>query len=137
MFKANGSVLTSGRLVVSEQLPMNLEYEISIIRCNVDSTGCAFYHKFIFPKICEKLETKTSMAYKLVRGITPRPHCPLPAGIYSITNNSTFLLNQVFMLQIEGYMWRMRHMFHEKKGQKRVRPLACVELDVIINRKRA
>ncbi|KAG5674738.1 hypothetical protein PVAND_004689 [Polypedilum vanderplanki] len=134
--KENNALTTYGRMLVNEQLPMNLEYEISITRCNLDSSGCIFFHKVSFPKICEKVEAKTSVAYEIARGIFPRPHCPISAGTYEIKNNSTFLLNQFILLPVDGFLWQTKHIFYEKKNLKRVRLLACIEFELIAKRVR-
>lgn len=133
----NGSFLFEGEVKISEVMPMNIEVEMGLTRCNVDKTGCIFFHKVYFPRICEKLNVKTSAAYSIIKGVKPKANCPFPAAEYKLSNDSSLSLDMFKLLPIDGYYWKLRVIFHEKKGAKHVRKLGCVEYGVaIVNKTR-
>jgi hypothetical protein len=129
---ANDSAFLSGKIEILEQLPVNMEMELTLTRCNLDSTGCNFFDKLVFSRICEKMKAKTSIASKIVSGIHPTPQCPVAIGLYDMMNDSMFSVDMFKLLPLEGYLWRTRYVFYEKNGAKRVRPLACVEYDTSV-----
>lgn len=129
---ANDSMLFHGKMEVFEDLPMKIEAELKLTRCNLDGSGCVHFEKLIFAKICEKMSVKTSVAYKLTLGVHPTPSCPIAKNTYEVTSDSQFSLDIFRLLPLEGFLWRTRYFFYEKSGAKRVRPLACVESDVAI-----
>lgn len=134
-FKAgtvNQSLVFSGQInVLEDRLPMNIEFEVSMTRCNLDKTGCAFFDRKSFPKLCEKMGLRTSVQYQIVNGIKPALQCPIKKGQYELNHNSR---QSQMMIQIlpEGSLWRGRVAFFEKKGMKRFRPLVCVEYELSI-----
>lgn len=131
----NKTLVFSGKInVLEERLPMNIEFELSMTRCNLDKTGCTFFDRKILPKLCEKMGTKTSFAYQIVNGIKPTPQCPIKRGQYDLDHNSKFS-QQMIQLLPEGSLWRGRVVFFEKKGVKRFRALACAEYEVSITMK--
>lgn len=129
---ANDTMFMSGTFEVLHELPMNMELELTLTRCNIDGSGCFLFDKIIFSRICEKMLTKTSVASKIITGIHPVPHCPIAVGFYYMMNDATFSIDMFKMLPLEGYLWRARYTFYEKRSAKRVRALACLELDVIV-----
>jgi hypothetical protein len=135
-FSKYDTFLATGRLIITEKLPMNIELDVSLTRCNLDNTGCNRYGAINFPRICEKSTVKTSIAYQIANGIHPVPKCPIQPGIYEIQNDSKFLLNTFLSLPTDGYLWKTKLIFYEKRGLKRVRPLACFSADLISNSKR-
>lgn len=132
VISANDTVYFNGKIDILEDLPLKIEMEVSLTRCNLDSSGCIFFDKMIFVRICEKMEVKTSIAYKLVQGIHPLPTCPIKKNRYEMMNDAKFSLDLFKLIPLEGFMWRSKYMFYEKNGPKRVRPLACVECEVVI-----
>lgn len=128
----NETLSFTGKIHILELMPMNIELELGLTRCNIDKTGCNAFDRMIFPRICEKMGTKTSVAYKITKGISPTPSCPFAIGVYELTNNSSMALDIFKMLPIEGYLWKLQCAFFEKKGPKRVRPIACVEYEVTV-----
>lgn len=132
---SNDSFLFSGNIEIFEKLPMNMEVEISITRCNLDGSGCAFFDKIAYSRICEKMNAKTSVAYKIANGIFPHPECPVSVGSYTMLNDSKYSFEMFKSLPVEGYLWRTRNTFFEKKGNKRVKKLACIEYDVAVMNK--
>lgn len=133
----NGSLCFNGKIHILELMPMNIELELGLTRCNLDKTGCNAFDKMIFPRVCEKMGTKTSVAYKITKGITPTPKCPFTVGVYELTNNSSMSLDIFKLIPLDGYSWKLQCAFFEKKGPKRVRPIACVEYEVsIVNKSR-
>lgn len=129
---ANDTMYMSGTIEVLRELPMNVELEISLTRCNLDRSGCFFFDKFIFSRICEKMKTKTSIASRIVNGMHPAFQCPIAVGTYAMMNDSKFIIDVFKMLPLEDYLWRSRFVFHEKSGNKRIRPLGCMEYEVAI-----
>lgn len=128
----NGSMKFHGKMEIRENLPMKIEAELKLTKCNLDGSGCIHFEKLIFSKFCEKLSVKTSVAYKLTMGVHPRPTCPIAKNTYVITNDTNFPLEIFRLLPLEGFLWRMRYFIYEKKGGKRVRPLACVECETAV-----
>lgn len=128
----NDTVLLSGRMEILEELPMNIEMELTLTRCNLDRTGCFFFDKLIFSRICEKMKTKTSVAWKIISGIRPSPSCPIAIGNYEMMNDSKFSIEMFKYLPLEGYLWRTRYTFYEKSGLKRIRPLSCLESETAV-----
>jgi len=135
-FSKNDSFLATGQLLITDKLPMNIELDVSLTRCNLDQTGCLKYGSINYPRICEKSSVKTSVAYQIASGIHPIPKCPVQPGIYEIKNDSKFLLHTFLSLPTDGYLWKAKLIFYEKRGLKRVRPLACFSFDLISNSKR-
>lgn len=131
----NESHIFSGKFLIAEQLPMNVEVETSLSRCNKDKTGCTSFDKITFSRICEKMSTKTSIAFKIVKGIRPMPSCPVAKGIYDLYSDWDFSKSIVQMLLSDGFLWRGNTKFYEKKGMKRVRILACMEWDLSVVKK--
>lgn len=132
VLSVNGSLVFSGQIsILEDRLPMNLEFEISVTRCNLDRTGCVFFDRKIYPKVCEKMSTNTSTAYRVVSGIKPPLQCPIKRGLYELDNRSRYTLNLINFIP-EGNLWRGRILFFEKKGVKRYRPIACAEYEVSI-----
>lgn len=128
----NQSLSFSGQInVLEERLPSNMEFEISMTRCNLDKTGCVFFDRIIFPKLCEKMETRTSVAYQIVSGIKPALTCPIKRGQYELEHCSKASRRMIQLLP-EGSLWRGRVVFFEKKGVKRFRPIACAEYELSI-----
>ena len=109
---------------------MNVELEIALTRCSIDKTGCHSFEKMTISRICEKMTTKTSLAYKISQAIVPTPHCPFAQGLYHFSNTSRFTMQTFGMIPLDGYFWRVRNKFYEKNGIKRVRTIACLEIDV-------
>lgn len=128
----NESMVFYGKVEITEDLPMKIEAELKLIRCNIDGSGCTFFDRIILSKICEKMSVKTSIAYKIIRGVHPALTCPISKNTYEIMNESKFSLDIFKLLPLEGYLWRTRYIFYEKNGTKRTRPLACVECDVAV-----
>lgn len=133
----NGNLVFDGKITVSGVMPMNLEFEIALTRCNLDMSGCVFFDRTYLPKICEKLNVKTTLIYQIAKGIKPTPRCPFAKGEYAFTRNSTMSLDFFRLLPIEGFVWKLRSSFHEKKGLKRMKRLACVQSDVAVFKVRA
>lgn len=131
----NGTIIFTGKVDITEDLPMNIELEMALTRCNVDKTGCINFDKVIFSRICEKMETKTSVAYNLVRGVVPVPKCPIKKGHYDIKNDSQMSMEIFKLIPLEGFLWKSKYLFYEKRGTKRFRPLACVEYDAVVVKK--
>lgn len=131
----NGTFLFNGKIILSEVMPMNIEIEMALTRCNLDKTGCNFFSRLYFPRLCEKISVKTSLAYKIVKGINPAPSCPFAVGEYELTNNSTLSLDIFKTLPLEGFLWKLRFIFHEKKGSKRIRATGCIEYEVAVVKK--
>lgn len=127
---ANGSIFLSGKIEVLEDLPMKIDMEFQLTRCNLDSTGCVLFSKAVFARLCDKIEVKTSLTYKITRGIHPTLTCPIKKNSYDMMNDSSFNMDMFKSLPLEGFLWRSRYMFYEKNGSKRVRTLVCVESDV-------
>lgn len=67
----------SGKIEITAKLPMSIEVELTVLRCNLDTTDCVFFDRMSFSRICEKMKTKTSVAYKTISGIYPSPRCPI------------------------------------------------------------
>lgn len=128
----NGAFVFNGKIKITQTMPMNIELEMALTRCNTDSTGCSFFDRRYFPRLCDKISVKTSVAYKIVNGIRPPPRCPFHIGEYEFTNNSTLSMELFKSLPLEGFLWKMRCIFHEKKGAKRIKTLACVEYGILI-----
>lgn len=128
----NEALIITGTIEIKETLPMNMEMEIAITRCNIDGTGCSFFDKIMYPRICEKMNVKTSVAYKIASGLNPRPQCPVPVGIYEMRNGTNFSLQIFRSMPLEGYLWLTRNTFFEKKANKRLKKLACLGYDVAI-----
>lgn len=122
----------SGIIDILVKLPMNIELEIAITRCNLDGTGGSPFDKIIIPRMCETMNTNTSAAFKMINGIHPHPACPISAGTYVLNNESKFTFGFFRALPMEGYLWQTRTVFHEKKGRKRIRKLACLVYDVAV-----
>lgn len=131
-FITNEGLLVNGKIeILSDKMPMNIELELALTRCNLDSkTGCFAFEKITFSRICEKMMTKTSLAYTIGQTIVPTPHCPFSPGIYHLTNSSSFSLTTFRMIPLSGYFWRVRCKFYEKSGVKRVKTISCVEIDL-------
>lgn len=137
ILSVNDTIFFSGKIEVLEDLPTKIDLEIQLIRCNLDSSGCIFFSKTVFSRICEKIEVKTSLTYKITRGISPTPTCPVKKNTYELMNDANINLDMFRTLPLEGFMWRSRYMFYEKNGLKRSRALACVENDIaVINKTR-
>lgn len=127
----NETINFNGKIEILEDLPTKIEVEASLTRCNLDSSGCSFFDKMIISKICEKMQTKTSISYKIAQGIRPIPTCPIVKNSYEMID-SKISLDMFKLLPLEGFLWRCRYIFYEKNGPKRVRPLACVEYEVAV-----
>lgn len=121
-----------GVIDVSERLPANMELEAIITRCNLDGSGCSPFDKIVVSRICEKMSTNTSVAYRIIDGIHPHPVCPIFPGAYELNNESKFSFGIFRAMPLEGYLWRTRSVFHEKQGTKRLKKLACLEYDVAV-----
>lgn len=132
VINVNDTLFLNGKIEVLENLPTNIELELKLTRCNLDTSGCTFFDKMFFARMCEKMMIKTSFAYKVVQGIHPVLSCPIPKNTYELMNDSKFSLDIFKMLPLEGFLWRTRYIFYEKNGPKKVRPLACVEFDVAV-----
>lgn len=124
------SFYINGKIEVLSKMPRNIELELGLTRCNIDKTGCHTFEKMAFPRICEKLTTKTSIAYRIRQAIVPNPNCPFDLGTYYFTNSSSFSLNTFRMIPLDGYFWKLQCKFHEKNGFKRIKTIACLEIDV-------
>lgn len=135
-FSKYDTFLANGHVMIFEQLPVNIELDISLTRCNFDYTGCSKFGSIKFPRICEKSTVKTSVAYQIATSIKPTPRCPVQPGNYEIKTNSKFLLDTFLSLPTDGYLWKAILIFYEKRGLKRVRPIACLNADLIANSKR-
>lgn len=131
---ANEALSLSGDIIISERLPMNIEIELSFTSCSLDRVRCTSLKKISVPKICEKMATNTSIAYRLTRGILPTLKCPIAAGTYHLMMTKNISL-VVSLLPLEAYLFVIRAEAFEKNSRKRVRPLACAEFDVSIPHK--
>lgn len=129
----NDTIFLNGKIEILEVMPMNIEMEMTVMRCNLDLTGCYLFEKIVFSRICEKMKIKTSIAFKILSGIHPAPHCPIAKGTYEMMNDSKFSMETFKILPLEGYLWNSRNVFYEKIGAKRVRSLACLEYDITVN----
>lgn len=128
----NRNLVFSGTISVQEdRLPLNLEFEVSATRCNLDKTGCVLFNQSILSKFCEKLNTETSTVHQIMTGFKPALQCPIKRDVYEFENQSKITMNMVNFLP-EGNLWRCRILVFEKKGRKRLRPLACAEYEVSI-----
>lgn len=125
----------SGTIHVSDKMPMNLELEVSLKRCSIDKTGCRSFGKFVFSRLCEKLTISTSIAYKIAQAVVPTPICPFAQRDYEISNGTSYTLNFMNMIPLDGYYWKLHCMFYEKKGVKRIKTISCVQMDVSFSSK--
>lgn len=126
---SNQTFRISGKIHISDKMPTNLELEIALTRCSIDKTGCVSFGKMSFPRICEKLTTRTSIAYKIGRAIVPTPQCPFAQGVYEISNSSSYTLNFLNAVSMDGYFWKLCCKFYDKRGSKRFKAVSCVEMD--------
>ncbi|CRL01192.1 CLUMA_CG014667, isoform A [Clunio marinus] len=127
----NNTCYLKASFEVLEKLPTNLEVELTYIRCNPDQSGCQPYGKLIVSKLCEKMKVKTSVASRIVRGISPEFICPIKPGTYEISKDLKFLQTMLLLSRtsVEGYSWGGRCEFYEKKDRKRIRTIFCVRTE--------
>jgi hypothetical protein len=134
--QTNSSLWLNGFMIVNETLPMNIELVVALSRCNLDRTGCRHFEDFIYSRLCERLAVRTSVPYIIASSIYPRPQCPVKNDTYLIKNNMKTMIDKILALPVPlaGYLWKAKCIFHEKVHLKRIRPLACVEIAVSINK---
>lgn len=132
---ADGSLSFSGDIIVSERLPMNAEIELSFTSCSLDRVGCTSLHKMNIPRVCEKMATKTSIAYKIISFIQPTLKCPVDVGTYHLMMTNNLPMAALLLPRFEGYLMVVRTLFFEKNSRKRVRPLACAEYEILSTQK--
>lgn len=123
--------LITGDIKIRENITGDLKLVMEVSRCTLDMSHCEKYDRLVVPKLCDKINDKSSLWAPMTKMIKPRIKCPLILGEHVI-KNGTFDLNLVSRLPIDGFRWIVsnRVIYAEKSRQNRT--LLCVDGDVSV-----
>lgn len=130
--------IVKGTIVIRENITNNIRLSMDVTRCNLDMSHCEQFDKVVIPKLCDKINDKSSLWAPMTKAIRPRMKCPIHIGEYEI-QSGTFDLNLVSRMNIEGFRWIVKNRILHRQGDKKKtsshnqdRILFCLEGDVSV-----
>jgi hypothetical protein len=98
--------VTDGTVVFHELPLARLDLAIDASRCKpINQQDCETYPRFMVSDFCGKLAATGAFYDKFLDAISPRLHCPLKTGSYSL-GNATLDLDILKAMPLQGFRWR-------------------------------
>lgn len=125
-----------GEIVVYENLPKDLQVQITIERCNLYGELCMNFDTMTVSNFCRTIDNPLMLAYRIAETTQPRIHCPIQSGTYQFTNASILPTELTLRLPLEGSSWNVKIISNMKTGPETRNPIFCFDAGFVVTKRR-